>query len=147
MSAIALVGLLLSAGQDGTPLTPKALETALAAKPAGPEAEQLAERVRALFGGKEVLVKGGPARFEDLTVAWAVEIPDLPPNAPAPRVVSDVVHFSMPLMKIGASGVYAGVATLSHGSAFSWHYEAGDRRLGGAQLEVYEAHADSLLKG
>ncbi len=146
MSAIGLVGLLLSAGQDGTPLTPKALETALAAKPAGPDAEQLAERVRALFGGKEVLVKGGPARFEDLTVAWAVEIPDLPPNAPAPRVVSDVVHFSMPLTKIGASGVYAGVATLSHGTAFSWHYEAGDRRLGGAQLEVYEAHADSLVK-
>jgi enterochelin esterase family protein len=75
-----------------------------------------------------------------------VEIPDLPPNAPAPRVVSDVVHFSMPLTKIGASGVYAGVATLSHGTAFSWHYEAGDRRLGGAQLEVYEAHADSLVK-
>jgi enterochelin esterase-like enzyme len=39
--------------------------------------------------------------------------------------------------------VYAGVATLSHGAAFTWHYEAGDRRFGGAQLEVYETHPDS----
>ena len=35
------------------------------------------------------------------------------------------------------------MATLSHGTAFTWHYEAGDRRFGGGQLEVYETHPDS----
>jgi enterochelin esterase-like enzyme len=33
--------------------------------------------------------------------------------------------------------VYAGVTTLSHGTAFTWHYEVGNRRFGGGQLEVY----------
>ena len=28
-------------------------------------------------------------------------------------------------------------------TAFTWHYEAADRRLGGGQLEVYETHPDS----
>jgi enterochelin esterase family protein len=57
--------------------------------------------------------------------------------------VSDVVHFTLPLTRVGTTNVYAGVATLSHGTAFTWHYEAGDRRLGGGQLEVYETHPDS----
>ena len=30
----------------------------------------------------------------------------------------------MPLTKVGTAGLYAGVATLSHGEAFTWHYEA-----------------------
>jgi enterochelin esterase family protein len=146
MSAFALLGVLLSAGQDTAPLTPKALEAALAARPAGPDADRLAEQVRVLFGGPDALAKGGPARIDDLTVAWALEAPELPANTPAPRVVSDVVHFTMPLTRIGTTNVYAGVATLSHGTAFSWHYELGDRRIGGAQLEVYETHADSREK-
>jgi enterochelin esterase-like enzyme len=145
MTTIVVLGLLLTGGQDGQTLTPKALETALAAKPEGPDADRLAERVRAMFGGTEVLVKGAPVRIEDLTVAWAVELPPgaLPPGAPPPRVVSDVVHFNMPLTKIGSGGLYAGAATLAHGTAFSWHFEGGDRRLGGGQLEVYETHPDS----
>ena len=35
------------------------------------------------------------------------------------------------------------MSTISHGTAFTWHYEAGDRRIGGGQLEVYETHPDS----
>jgi enterochelin esterase family protein len=131
-------------GQDVPPVfTPKSLDAALSAKTEGAEAERLAERVRAYFGGSDVLAKGAPAKIDELSVAWALEVPWLPANAPPPRVVSDVVHFNMPLTKVGAGGLYAGVATLAHGTAFSWHYEAGDRRLGGAQLEVYETHPDS----
>ena len=52
----------------------------------------------------------------------------------------------MPLVKVGSGGLYVGVANLSHGDAFSWHFEAADRRLGGGQLEVYETHADSREK-
>jgi enterochelin esterase family protein len=51
--------------------------------------------------------------------------------------------FNLPLTKIGTSGVYAGVAHLTHGAAFTWHYEAGGARLGGGQLEVYETHPDA----
>ena len=129
--------------QDAPSLTPSSLEAALAAGPQGPAGDQLAEQIRKYFGGADVLGKGGPARIDELKVAWALDAPQLPPDAPAPRVVSDVVHFTMPLTKVGSGGLYAGVATLSHGDAFSWHYEVGDRRIGGGQLEVYETHADS----
>ena len=140
---LVLTGLVMAGSQDGAaPLTAKALDRALAAKPAGAEADRLAERIRAAFGGTESLAKGAPARIDELTVAWAIEVPALPADSP-PRVVSDVVHFNMALTKVGSGGVYAGVATLAHGTAFSWHYEAGDRRLGGGQLEVYETHPES----
>ena len=128
---------------EGQALDPKSLSAALAAKPAAAEAEQLAARIRTWFGGSENLLKGVPPKIDELTVAWAVEAPGLAANAPAPRVVSDVVAFTMPLVKVGDSGLYAGVATLSHGYAMTWHYEVGDRRLGGGQLEVYETHPDS----
>jgi enterochelin esterase-like enzyme len=136
-------GLGLVDAAEGQTLDPKSLSAALSAKPAGAEAEQLAARIRAWFGGTENLLKGAAPKFDDLAVAWAIEAPGLAANAPAPRVVSDVVAFTMPLVKVGDSGLYAGVATLSHGYAMTWHYEVGDRRLGGGQLEVYETHPDS----
>jgi enterochelin esterase family protein len=58
-------------------------------------------------------------------------------------VVSDAVFFTMALTKVGTGGVYAGVAHLANATAFTWHYEVGDRRVGGGQLEVYETHSDS----
>ena len=132
-----------AAAQETPALTPKSLETTLAAKPGGAEADALAERIRTFFGGPEVVAKGAPARIDELTVAWALEVRDRPANAPPPRVVSDVVHFNMPMTQVGSGPLYVAAATLSHGTAFSWHYEAGDRRLGGGQLEVYETHPDS----
>lgn len=129
--------------QETAPLTPKTLQAALAQKPDGADAEKLAERIRAYYGGTETLLKGGTPKIEELTVAWAVEAPQLPPNV-TPRVVADVGALNLPLVKVGTSGVYAAVANLSHGAALTWHYELGpDRRLGGSQLEVYETHPDS----
>lgn len=128
-------------------LTPQSLRTALAARPSGAEAERLAERVRAWFGGRAALLKGGPAKIDELTVAWALELAEpLPASAPppAPRVSADIGNgFNIPLARIGETLVYAGVATLSNGAALTWHYEIGDRRIGGGQLEVYETHPDS----
>jgi enterochelin esterase family protein len=49
----------------------------------------------------------------------------------------------MALTRVGTSNVYAGVAQLAHATAFSWHFEAGPGRMGGGQLETYEAHPDS----
>ena len=75
--------------QEGPALTPISLQAALAAKPEGAEAERLAERIRTYFGGSESLVKGAPAKIDELTVAWALEAPQLAANAPAPRVAWD----------------------------------------------------------
>jgi len=132
-----------SLAQAPAPLTSKSLQAALAAKPEGTDADALAERIRAYFGGSEALMKGGAPKIDELTVAWALEAPQLAPNVPV-RVVADVGSLNLPMVKVGTTGVYAAVANLSHGAAMTWHYEAGpDRRLGGSQLEVYETHPDS----
>src|SRR5260221_1140706 len=133
----------LAGDAEGQALDPRSFSAALSARPAAAEAEPLAARIRTWFGGSENLLKGPAPKIDDLTVAWALEAPGLAPTAPAPRVVSDVVAFTMPLVRVGDSGLYAGVATLAHGYAMTWHYEVGDRRLGGGQLEVYETHPDS----
>ena len=129
--------------QETAPLTPKSLQTALAAKPEGPEAEKLAERIRAYFGGSENLVKGAPPKIDELTVAWAIEAPQLAANV-TPRVVADVGYLNVPMVRVGTSGLYAVAVNLAHGTALTWHYDLGtDRRLGGSQLEAYETHPDS----
>lgn len=129
-----------------TPLTPAALDAALAAGPQGAEAERLAARVREWFGGRDALLAGPTTpKVDGVQVAWALELPTpAATDAPAPSVDSDAVHFSRRLTPIGATGVYAVVASLAHGDAFSWHFTHGTRRMGGGQLEVYETHPDSL---
>jgi enterochelin esterase family protein len=124
-------------------LTPKALDEALTAKPMGADAAALADRVRTYFGGTDVLVKGAPPKIDELAVAWAIDATPAPANGAPVRVVADVGGFILPLTRVGETSLYAGVATLAHGTAMSWHYEVGDRRAGGGQLEAYEAHPDS----
>ncbi len=129
--------------QEEPALGPRSLAAALAAKPVAGDAERLAERIRALFGGRDVLMRGAPAQVDELTVAFAVEVGAMPANAPAPRAVADHGMFNLPLTRVGSTNVYAGVANLTHGASFTWHYEAGGARLGGGQLEVYETHPDA----
>src|SRR5688572_15446529 len=129
--------------QEGPALDPASLSAALAANPAGPEAERLADRIRAYFGGREVLMRGAPARVDELSVAFAIEAPNLPATGPVPRAVADHGMFNLALTKVGTSSLYAGVARLTHGAAFTWHYEARGARFGGGQLEVYETHPDA----
>jgi enterochelin esterase-like enzyme len=133
----------IALAQEAPTLNPKSLSAALAAKPEGAEADRLAERIRAYFGGRDVLMRGAPARADELSVAFAIEAPNLPATGPGPRAVADHGMFALPLIKVGTSGLYAGVATLTHGAAFTWHYEAGGARFGGGQLEVYETHPDA----
>jgi len=142
---VVVAGFVLSGAlgaQQGPALTPKSLHRALSAHAEGAEAERLAEDIRSYFGGRDSLLKGAAPKIDELTVAWALEAPQPPPDG-APRVVADVGGFNLSLTRVGPTGVYAGVATLSHGTTFTWHYEAGDRRVGGGQLEVYEAQRDS----
>jgi enterochelin esterase-like enzyme len=148
MKSVALVAVTLlvasiAFAQEGPALDPKTLSAALNAKPDGAEAERLAERIRTYFGGRDVLMRGAPVRADELTVAFALEAPNLPATALAPRAVADHGMFNLVLTKVGTSGLYAGVANLTHGAAFTWHYEAGGARLGGGQLEVYETHPDA----
>src|SRR5205823_2246355 len=75
----------------------------------------------------------------ELTVAWALESPEGPP----PKVVSADGKFSLPLSRVGSTPVYAAVETFPDGTGMLWHYEAGDRKLGGGPLEVYRVHPDS----
>ena len=142
MLAFTMTALAAAGAQDGAGLTPKTLQSALAAKPDGAAADALADRIRAYFGGSDNLLKGAAPRIDDLTVAWALEVPQLPPNV-TPRVVADVGFLNLPLARVGAGSVYAAATTLAHGTALTWHYEIGTQRLGGSQLEVYETHADS----
>src|SRR5262245_54807341 len=133
----------IGSAQESAPLTPKSLQAALAAKPEGSEAEKLAVRIRTYFGGSEALLKGPPPKIDELTVAWAIEAPQLAANV-TPRVVADVGALNVPMVKVGTSGLYAVAVSLSHGAALTWHYELGpERRMGGSQIETYETHPDS----
>ena len=126
-----------------------------------PKRRSSADRIRAYFAGSEALLTGGAPKIDELTVAWALEAPQVAPNV-TPRVVADVGALNLPMVRVGTSGVFAAVANLSHGAAMTWHYEVGpDRRLGGSQLEVYadpsrqpraarraqgHAHADAVVE-
>ena len=98
----------MARAQEEPALTPGSLQAALAARPEGAQAERLAERIRTYFGGTEALVKGAPAKIDELTVAWALEAPALAANAPAPRVVSDAGNFTCRSRRSATSGLYAG---------------------------------------
>lgn len=127
--------------QQTSSLTPKTLQKSLAAKPKGVDADKLAEEIRSWFG-KEALVKGAPAKSDDLAVAWAIEAATV---KAAPRVVSLDGKFALPLVRVGNSDVYAGVAELKEGQAMRWQFEIGDQKLmaGNGQLEVYTAPPES----
>ncbi len=124
------------------PLNPQSLRAALALNPKDEDANRLAERVREYFGKEEIL-KGSAPKIDELTVAWAIEIA---PNQPAPKIVGDTAKMLLPMPRIGTTNVYAVVVSMGHGAALRWHYEVGDQKLGGGQLELYRTHPDSREK-
>ncbi|MBI3736875.1 enterochelin esterase [Candidatus Sumerlaeota bacterium] len=130
---LVFVSALVSRGVcEDPPLTPASLRSALEAA-ASSDPAPLAERVRAWFG-PENLPKGPGPKVEGLDVAWAIEAPGA---AAAPKVASEDNSFSLALTRIGATDIYAGVATLTDGTAFRWAYDVDGKKLGGAPLEVY----------
>jgi enterochelin esterase family protein len=135
--------LCVAASAQQPPLTPRALERLLASPPQGAAAEAAAANVRAAFGGAEALTRGAAPIIDELSVAWALELPEPVGQGRPPRVASDIGGFALTLTRLGTTNVYAGVATLSHGAGFTWHYEAGNRRFGGGQLEVYAMPPDA----
>jgi enterochelin esterase family protein len=125
-------------------ITVKELDAALAANPQADDAVRLADKIREAFGGRNALMRGLPPKIDETTVAWAMELAEpLPDGVPRPAVVRDVGNMRYPMVRLGGTNVYALVRTLSNGTALTWHYEAGDRRFGGSQLEVWATHPDS----
>ncbi len=114
------------------PLTPAALQTALAAHPGGESAMKLADRVREAFG-KEALTKGAVLRTEGLTAAWAIETP----GAQKPQIVSEDGAFTLPLTRLSGTDVYAAAVTLPDGTAMRWHCDVDGTTRGGGQFELY----------
>jgi enterochelin esterase-like enzyme len=124
------------------PLNPQSLRAALALNPKDEDANRLAERVREYFG-KEEIRKGPAPKIDELTVAWAIE---LAPDQPPPKIVGETAKMLLPMPRIGTTNVYAVVVSMGHGAAVRWHYEVGDQKLGGGQLELYRTHPDSREK-
>jgi enterochelin esterase family protein len=127
-------------------LTPKRLQAALERKPAGTDAEQLAEGVRKWFG-KDALVKGPAAKVDGRTVAWALS---LPKSNAAPRVVSAIGKLDLPLQQLGDTDVWVAACEFPNGTALRYLYAVGDRKFSGEekapkgrQLELYDVHQDS----
>jgi enterochelin esterase-like enzyme len=151
------------ATQRAGALTPAALEAALAGlAPDDPAAAaDLAARVVALFGAG--VLDGGPApRVEELTAAWAVRAPGEDVRV---RVLADDNSFSLPLTRLGTTGLFAGATTLQSGTAFRWNYEVtagpGGRRTllpdvdeaaavrvrgRGRPFEIYATHPECRLQ-
>ena len=91
------------------------------------------------FGGAEALARGAAPLVDELSVAWALELPQPPAERRGRRVSQRRRRIRLNLTRIGTTNVYAGVTTLSHGTAFTWHYEVGNRRFGGGQLRCTHA--------
>ena len=127
-----------SAIAQEVPLTPQILGSLVAAQPHGADADALGARIRTAFGGPDALARGAAPLVDELSVAWALELPQpLAAAARPPRVASDGGGFALNLTRVGTTNIYAGSTMLSHGTAFTWHYESANRRFGGGQLEVY----------
>src|SRR4029453_7074609 len=149
MAAAAMLSASPALGQEQPALDPKSLEAALATNPQGSEAERLADRIRQAFGGRDALLRGAQPLIDELTVAWAIDLPgrNPAPNLPSPRVWRPVGNAGYPMTQIGTTGVYALVRTFAHGDAFTWTYDAGGNwRLGSGTIEVYQMHPDARVR-
>lgn len=138
-------------------LTPITLRDHLVNALPADAANDLAEKVRDWFG-PEALREEPQPKVDEVSVAWAIESPEGPV-----AIVSDAAAFALPLMRLGTTNVYAGVAQFEHGHAMRWTFQVGSgptakrflpRNLpkdlaarygpGGAPLEVYARHPQSL---
>jgi len=118
-------------------LSMQTLAARLAAKPAGENAEALADDVRAWFGkdraGKNNVLNGANPKVEGLETAWAIE-------APAAKTAAIVTSDgkTLPLTRIGDTPVFAAAFPFAQGAAFRWSYVSDGTQVGRkGQTEVY----------
>jgi enterochelin esterase-like enzyme len=140
LGGLLALALLPGLSRAQAPLSPKSLQTILAANPTGDDARKLADQLRSWFGAANLL-KGANPKVDGLDVAWAIE----DPNAQAaPSVVSEDGKFTLPLTRIPWSNIYTGAVTLPDGAGMKWSYLVGGKNVGGGNLEVYSTPPDSI---
>ena len=120
---------------------------ALHAHPDGLSLEWLAERLRGAYGA-ESLALGSEPLIEGLTVAWAIELPDV---AHAPQVVSlRGTAFCQELVRLGESALYALAVRLPDGTTMECAYQLEGTPLpqGPRQrvVEAYRVHPARLAQ-
>ena len=158
-AAVLLLAPLAALAQE--PLTPRSVKEALAAQPTGEAATQLANRLRAWFGG-ENLKKGPNPKVDQLDVVWAIEAPGaknvsvassddiwrMPPGMP-PVVggQSPPPPGTLPMTQLANTNVWATAITLPDGTGLKWHYDVDGQAVGGGLLEVYKTPIEATDQG
>jgi len=146
LCAIFLAGT-LRAGADDAPLTPKTLQTALAANPTGAEADQLAMRIKSWFGAA---IKEGRAKIVGLDCAFAIEAPGA---SAEPQVTFSDGQKTLTLHRLGTSDIYATVLTMPEMAAGHYKYIVdgktvvhpnGGLVVEGGDYEVFSIDPDSV---
>ncbi len=127
---------------DELPLTATALQAGLT-DPLRGAAERLATRLQAEHG-MEALVQGAAPLVDELTVAWAIAAPQAH-SAPV-LVLEGDADARRPLIRLGATDVYALALTLPEGTARRWAYEVDGARRCEGEVEVYRVHRDSRVQ-
>ena len=112
------------------PIDIATLRKALAAKPTGPAATALADKLRNWFG--EEGLKNGTAKTEGLDAVFAIEAPGA--KAVTAQSVDGLVRRK--LAPIGEGPVLAAVDTLADGTALRFIYNVDGRQVGG-EVETY----------
>lgn len=105
--------------------------------------DELAARLRQWYGADD-LKRGGRAKEQGLTVAFAIEAPNAPDKGDkSPRVVSEDGSVTVKLKRVGKTDVYAGVETFKDGQGFRYAYQVGELKVGDwRDLEVYAARPE-----
>ncbi len=151
-------------------LTPQSAQTALAAKPEGDAATQLANRLRGWFGADN-LKKGPNPKVDQLDTVWAIEAPGAQNvfvisttsdwHLPSPKLGNpdvsaieapgtqnaSMVYWRLPLVRLGTSDVWAAAISLPDGTGFRWNYEVDGKAVGGNFLEVYKTPVEATDLG
>ena len=118
------------------------MQAALAAKPEGEAATQLANRLRGWFGADN-LKKGANPKVDQLDAVWAIETP----GAKSVSVVSDTSDWRLPLQKLGTTDVWTVATLLPEGTGMKWHYDVDGKAIGGNFLEVYSTPVEATEQG
>ncbi len=121
------------------PLSVSAFADAVKAKAAN--TDEFAARVRDWFGADNLL-RGASPKLENRRLVAALETATEPPKDVVPALVSQDGRFRLPLTRIGSTNVYAAQTTLPEGTFLPWHYEIGDTRIGGGDLEAHTYPAE-----
>jgi enterochelin esterase-like enzyme len=130
-----------AAAEELPPIDHPTMKRLLATRPAGAEADKLADKIRRWFGADGI--KNGTVKLDGQEVAFAV---DAGPEAKSVVAQSVDNFLHQKLDPVGQTGVWAAVTTLSDGVAARFDYNIDGRRVGLFDVETYTPHPDALAQ-